>query len=681
VDLDRYEEAVESCDRALALRPNYPEALANRSAALHKLGRPAEGLASADAALAVRPDPEALANRGLALWQLGRLDEALAATDLALAQRPDHPLIRFNRAQIALVRGLYAESWRDLECRWQVMRHKRPLDFKQPQWRGEPLAGRTLLLLAEQGFGDTILLSRYVPLAAQCGGVVILEAPAALVPLLEGLPGVARVVACGYPLPPFDLYCPLLSLPLAFGTTLETIPGQHAYLHADPARIARWAPRFAGVPGPRVGLVWSGNLTPYVDPRRSMRLATVRPLLRAGVTLYALQKDLPEAEQAELAAVPELVNLGAEVADWADTAAVIAELDLVITIDTGIANLAGAMGKPTWVMLRWMADWRWMVEGRDDSPWYSSARLFRQSEPGDWAGVVERVRVALAAFGREWRGRDARIVPQAVPATAPAPADVAAGQLVQIGLAHMQAGRLAQAEAAYRRALAAEPWNVDALHLLGVIAFHGGRAKEADALIDKALARRPLSPDMLNNHGLALSDLGRAAEALGRFDLAITLAPAFAEAHCNRGTALRELGHLEEALASYGRAIALRPDYADALSNHGITLVDLGRPAEALASLDRALAVEPDLAAAHCNRGSALHGLRQLPEALASFDRAAALAPEQPEPPQRRAAVLADLGRIDEAVASLDRALKLAPGDAALRAARTAMLARRKRRR
>ena len=679
LDLGRAGEALASIDRALELQPAMAEAWANRAGPLAALGRFEEALADCDRALQLRPgDAGALSNRAVALRQLGRLEAALASIDALLAQHPNAMVARTNRAQICLELGRYREAWPDYEARWATLPPAlRQRQFAQPLWQGEPLAGRTILLHAEQGFGDTIQFSRYASKVAERGGVVILEVQPSLLVLLSGLPGVARTIARGDEPPPFDLHCPLLSLPLAFGTTLATVPDARLHLPADPVRQARWASRLSGLPAPRVGLVWSGNLALNVDPMRSMRFATVRPLLQTGVAAVALQPDVAEADRAALAAATGLLDLGAELADWADTAAVIAQLDLVITIDTGVAHLAAALGKPTWVMLRHVPDWRWHAAGHDVSPWYPAARLFRQTAPGDWDGVVARVRAALLDFSAAWRAGDGGAVPPVVAD----PVGTSPAAWVATGLADLAAGRMDAAAASCRRALAADPGNAEALHLLGIVAYQTGRLAEANDLLAQALARAPDSPDMLNTSGLVLGDTGQAQAALDRFDRALALAPDFAEAHCNRGSMLRELGRTQEALASYDRALALRPDYVDALTNAGITLVDLGHPALALAKLDRALALDPNNAAAHNNRGCALQALRRLPEALASFARASELLPDHPEPWQRRAQVLADLGRWPDALASIDRAVALAPGDSAVLAARAALLARRERRR
>jgi hypothetical protein len=279
-------------------------------------------------------------------------------------------------------------GWQEYDWRWKTPDlSKAWRGFPQKQWLGEPAEGRTLLIHAEQGFGDTLQFCRYTPLAAARGLRVILEVPGPLVRLLRCLPGVDRVVERGEALPDFDLHCPMLSLPLAFGTTLSSLPGAVPYLHADPELTAAWRARLAAVDiqGPRVGLVWAGNPGKVADARRSLPADRLAPLFVDGAHFVSLQKNGP-ATPADL----PLTNFMGEVADFADTAALVANLDLVISVDTAVAHLAGALGKLVWVLDRFDPCWRWLA-GRRDSPWYPTLRLYRQPTPGDWAPVLAEV--------------------------------------------------------------------------------------------------------------------------------------------------------------------------------------------------------------------------------------------------------------------------------------------------
>jgi hypothetical protein len=273
-------------------------------------------------------------------------------------------------------------------------------EFAQPQWRGEDLQDRIILLHAEQGFGDTIQFILYLPMVIARGAEVVLEIPDDLRLLIPPTGDVIALVRRGEPLPPFDLHCPLLSLPLAFATTLATIPAPVPYLHAPAARIKSWRARLAGLPAPRVGLVWSGKPTHRNDHNRSLALGQMAPLLRRpDVSFVSLQKEYRDTDRAELAQSP-LTRLNDALVDFADTAAAIAALDLVIAVDTAVAHLAGAMAKPLWLLLPAIGDWRWL-EGRSDSPWYPSARLFWQPRIGDWQSALADVARELDLFARK----------------------------------------------------------------------------------------------------------------------------------------------------------------------------------------------------------------------------------------------------------------------------------------
>ncbi|MEA2737731.1 MAG: hypothetical protein QOH05_1038, partial [Acetobacteraceae bacterium] len=299
-----------------------------------------------------------------------------------------------------LTMGRLEEGFREYEARWEVEAMGGPAPvLSQPRWTGQALNGETVVLYAEQGFGDTLQFCRYAPMVAAAGGRVVLVVPKALRRLLAGLDSVAEVLCeDDGPLPDFDYHCPLLSLPLAFGTTLATIPGPASYLGADPAP---WAEFLASCSGLKVGLVWAGKSRaeqPHavaIDKRRSMRLSDMAPLLSVpGCTFVSLQLGYPAAQMQALPAEVMPHDVSRRLEDWADTAGLIAGLDLVIAVDTAVVHLAGALGKPVWMLNRFDSCWRWFLN-RDDTPWYPSMRQFRQTSRGDWAGVIERVRDAL----------------------------------------------------------------------------------------------------------------------------------------------------------------------------------------------------------------------------------------------------------------------------------------------
>jgi tetratricopeptide (TPR) repeat protein len=398
--LGRFAEALASCEAALALAPGHPVALYNRANALANLDRHAEALAAYDRVVGLFPQHlAAWNNRGNTLMALKRHREAIDSFGCAIALQPDFADAHFGQALALLAVGDYGRGFAEYEWRWKRSGMPAPRAYGR-LWRGEfPLQGKRILLTAEQGLGDTIQFARYVPLLARGGATALLEVPAELVSLLSRLEGATQVVPRGEPLPAFDVYCPFGSLPLAFKTELATVPAQIPYLAADQARIEKWRPRIQALDPPRVALVWAGNPHHVNDRNRSIAPAKLRPLWEAGAARFvSLQRELRATDAAELKSVPGLLHLGDSLGDLDDTAAVLALCDLVIAVDTAVAHLAAAMGRPTWVLLPFAPDWRWTIDS-GHSPWYPAARLFRQPQPGDWDSVIGRVRAELGALG------------------------------------------------------------------------------------------------------------------------------------------------------------------------------------------------------------------------------------------------------------------------------------------
>jgi tetratricopeptide (TPR) repeat protein len=396
LELLRLDEALASYDAALAIAPEHVGALVNRGNTLLRINRPVEAIASYDAALAAMPGhPQILTNRGHALRRLDRPADALVDIEAALAARPEFAEAHFEAAMAHLALGNFDAGWKAYEWRWKTgafARQRRA--FQAPPWLGdEPVSGKTILLHAEQGFGDTLQFIRYAPLLAGQGARVICEVQRELLPLLSQLPDVT-VMASGERLPAFDLHCPLLSLPLAFATQPGTIPAAIPYLTAPAERVAAWRNRLP--PGrPRAGFVWSGSPSHNNDRNRSIALAQLAGLFEdPAVRCVSLQSEMRAADLKTLAGLPDLIELGSGFRDFADTAAVISLLDVVVSVDTAVAHLAGALGKPVLILLPYAADFRWM-RGRDDTPWYPTAKLFRQPALDDWDSVIARVRETL----------------------------------------------------------------------------------------------------------------------------------------------------------------------------------------------------------------------------------------------------------------------------------------------
>jgi tetratricopeptide (TPR) repeat protein len=400
--LKRFDEALVCFDQALALRPDYPETLRNRGLTLHELKRFGEALASYEQALALRPNyAEALHNRGVSLHELKRFDEALASYEQALALRPDYAQVDLNEAICRLLIGDFDRGWEKFDRYFNRYYQFRRLTVSKGT-AFVAIAGNAILLHARQGFGDTMQFSRYVPLVANLAKRVILEVEAPLHGLMSTLPGAAQIVARGEPLPDFDIQCPLESLPLAFGTRLETIPSATPYLGVSSQAMMNWNARLGGPRNcPKIGLAWSGNPMNWNDQNRSVRLASLLRLLDLNSTFVSLQKDVRADDAAVLKARSDVLHFGDELKDFSDTAAIISNLDLVISVDSSIVHLAGALAKPVWVMLPFIPDWRWLLD-REDSPWYPTARLFRQDDSRSWESVILRVHVALQDFVRNY---------------------------------------------------------------------------------------------------------------------------------------------------------------------------------------------------------------------------------------------------------------------------------------
>ncbi len=386
-EMGRHQDAAQSLGTAARLDPGNATTQHNFGNVLRTLDRTVEALAAYDRALALQPNyVDALIARGLASVDLHRLDEAKVNLDHALALAPDHPKAHLNAAIRDLLAGDLARGFAGYEWRWRNPPNSDwARGFAQPLWLGsEDIAGKTLLLHAEQGLGDTLHFCRYAAVAARRGARVVLEVQKPLVRLLSSLEGVAAIVAQGDALPAFDLHCPLMSLPLALGGIPHDVP----YIKTPPSGWATPLP-----PGKRIGLSWSGNPALKNDRHRSIALARFAPLL-TGPSIISVQKDL-RPEDAAFAA-GRIAHYGADLHDFADTAALISAMDVVVTVDTAAAHLAGAMGKPVYILLPYIGvDWRWGIAG-DTTPWYPTARLLRQPEPGDWDSVIARLAAELS---------------------------------------------------------------------------------------------------------------------------------------------------------------------------------------------------------------------------------------------------------------------------------------------
>jgi tetratricopeptide (TPR) repeat protein len=397
LDFGRPQEALKCLDRALALNPAHVEALGNRGNALVRLNRPIEAIASYDAMGRIEGDSgRLLTNRAHALRRLDRLEEALEDLHKAVALDPNYAEAKFELGMVQLALGNYDDGWTAYERRWATrafVQHRR--DFKSPPWTGnQAVNGRTILLHGEQGLGDTIQFVRYVTHVARLGATVILEVQPELVALLAETKGAAHVFARGEKPVPFDLHCPLMSLPLACKTNAVSIPANVPYIKLPEAQVEKWARRLpAGKP--LVGFCWAGRRSHHNDANRSIALARFAPLFEIpNVRFISLQRDPSVEDCALLRGYHNVLDVEDGLRDFADSAALISQLDLVVSVDTAVAHLAGALAKPLVVLLPFAADFRWL-RVRNDCPWYPSAKLFRQPRFDDWESVIEQVRIYL----------------------------------------------------------------------------------------------------------------------------------------------------------------------------------------------------------------------------------------------------------------------------------------------
>ncbi|MDP9172419.1 MAG: tetratricopeptide repeat protein [Planctomycetota bacterium] len=394
------EEAFACYERVIKLSPNYADAYNNMGDIFVERNRLDDAIGYFQKACALRPDyAEAFSNLGNVMYRKCRMEEAVAYNRRAIALKPDLATAHWNLGLALLCRGEFPEGWREYAWRTRV----RDMDgscreFSQPLWDGGALGGRTILLHAEQGIGDSIQFIRYLPQVKAKGGKIMIDCGRPLMRLFQQSFAVDQWVCTGEPIPEFDVHCPLMSLPMVLGTTIQNIPAEVPYLLTDAKATEHWRQRTGEFQGLKVGVVWAGRPEHGNDRNRSMSLSTLAPLADVpGITFFSLQKGEPAAQARDAPAGMRLIDYADELEDFADTAALVANLDLVISVDTSVVHLAGALGKPVWALLPFWPDWRWMVN-RSDSPWYPTLRLFRQRQTGDWNPPISEALSALRAF-------------------------------------------------------------------------------------------------------------------------------------------------------------------------------------------------------------------------------------------------------------------------------------------
>jgi tetratricopeptide (TPR) repeat protein len=723
-ELKDYEEAARAQRNAIAANPDFAEAHSNLGNALHALRRFDEAIAAYHCAVELKPNfADAWANLGTTLHHSGSFQDGIYALRRAIALAPHHANAHSGLGILLLMHGDLAEGWDEYEWRLRSTERKGPR-FPEIPWQGESLAGKHIYVQAEQGFGDTLQFARYVPALAARAGRVTLRVHQQLVQLLrESLPGITVLGDRGDPAP-YQCDTVLLSLPRLLKTRLETIPAAVPYLRVPADAAGRWTPRLGKMAGIKAGLVWAGNPEHVNDHRRSVDLKALAPLFAVpGVSFASLQfgpraADLRHLKKHKIEARSQsnkaIENLGVEFVDFVDSAGAVNALDLVITVDTSIAHLAGALGKPVWVLLPWVTDWRWLLN-REDNPWYPTMRLFRQKKGGDWSEVIARVINELEAVARgdtarlmpfraegEHRAAQAAAIMAAEAALAAAPAVALAqavppGQELILAEQKRRQGFLADADDLTRHAAAAEPTNAEAAHMLGIIAhqsgklgeaiehlcravaidpnvalYHAnlaemcrlaGRVDEAAAAGRRALEINPDYPGALSNLGIVLFDQGKFEEALALYDRALKQEPNFVQAHSNRGNALQRLKRFAEAEPAYRRALELQPAFADAWNNLGTCLRELKRPEEAETVYRKALELGPNNPDTLDNLALAAKDLDRLEEAADLLRRAIVIEARSDKFHVHYATVLLDQDKIEEAAAATELALSLNPSN------------------
>ena len=527
---------------------------------------------------------DSFSNLGNILMALGKTTEALERHEQAHRLAPDSPGTGFNLSLAQLKRGDFANGWAAYENRL-LMPHYDALRprLERPRWHGESLAGQTLLVWAEQGFGDTIQFARFLPFVAQQGGRVILECQPEIASLMLSIDGIADVIPRGESLPAHDIQCPLLSLPHVLGFDIKAIPG------IEFIDTMRSGPR---MPLPdrqnekrSVGLVWRGSRrTNRPEPREVLPKALAGLTGSDAVQFFSLQKDSGTDDLAQLG---DVIDLDPMMTDFATTALLLNELDLVITIDTAVAHLAGALGRPVWLLLPFAGEWRWL-ENRSDSPWYPTMRVFRQARPGDWAGVIAEVTIALRQQ--------------------PSPA---AAQHLANAADYQQQGQLGQAIEQFQQATAIDPENTTLLRFLADALREHGQANEARACLDRAIELQPEDAETHHELGLLLSGLGQAEAALGAYRRAIELQPNCADFYFNRGNAHYALGQVTDARRDYQRAAKLDPALAAVHFNLGQIAQDNGNYLASAQAYKHAVDLDANYTDAMVNLGLTLRNLKE----------------------------------------------------------------------
>ncbi|MBF0358332.1 MAG: tetratricopeptide repeat protein [Magnetococcales bacterium] len=634
------DSAVEYYNIALKIDPGFSDACSNLGAVLSDQEKFDEAVKWLKKALQINPEfADALRNLGTALSKQGKISEAVAAYKKALIINPDNQDAHYNLGINMLLMGDLENGWREYEWRKQSI----DANLQQPVWDGSMLNGETVLLLCEQGFGDDIQFIRYAEVVKERGAKVVLLAPKPLEALFKTVSHVGSLISDPAKLPSFDYQVSLLSLPFIFATTLATIPAEVPYLHADPVREIKFSEQLRVLTGLKIGIAWRGSPTHKNDQNRSIKPSMLAQLLSVeGCSFVGLQNDTTDDELKMLSGNGNFFDISGNLDCFADTAAVISGLDLVISVDTSVAHLAGALGRATWLMLPVVPDWRWLLE-QETTPWYPTLRLFRQSAPKNWQTVVEKITKELSLLVTSKRSQTENID----------------GAAFQRGVAFHQAGRLYEALDCYKKALEVDPENWVAHSNIGLALQSIGELDAAVASHKKAIAVNPDYADAYNNLGNAQHEQGNFDAAVASFQRAIAINPGFDDAHSNLGNILKNQGKLVAAVDSYQKAITINPNHAAAYNNLGIVKQELGALDLAVTNFQKAITINADYADAHYNLGNARKEQGELALAVDSYQKAIAINPGYANAHNNLGIALAEQGELDLAVVSYQKAIAL----------------------
>lgn len=656
--IGQLEDAEGHLSRAVSLRPRYFDALVNLGNVVKQRGEPGRAIDCYRQALEIQPGHAATySNVGNALQALGQFDGALEFYERALDLSPQLPQAHWNRALLWLQLGDFARGWPEYEwgfaCGERMQRN-----FSVLRWDGAALNGRRILVWSEQGFGDTLQFARYLPHVLQAGGRVLFECPAALSRLYQRSAFADEIVSrvdVDDGKIEFDVHIPLLSLPALYSRAIGQIPAPQAPEIAAEL-VQQWRDRIGNQECLRVGIVWSGNTK---QPNNRRRACPLHLLLRLaeipGTAFYSLQKGPPAQELAHAADAGCVMALDAQLYDFADTAAAMLNLDLIVTVDTAVAHLAGTLGREVWLLLDAAADWRWLVE-RSDSPWYASARLFCQSSAGDWSGTLVQVDAALRQRAAQPLGGKAVctasetiVSPDLVP------------RLLQRAVAAQSSGELELASKIYADVLELTPENVDALHLLGVIEHSCGRLARAAELIERAVR---VAPDVALLHvslGSVYQEQGDGEAATTRFEQAIRCDPSLADAHVLLAANLQARGDLDAAANYYESHQRLCQDHVDSFYNLALIYEQQGKLQAAIRCLERAVQLQPELSRLHYRLGNVLTAAGDPDRAVTHYQFSTGYDPSNVEAELKQGDAHLARGRLDAAAECYDHALAKRP--------------------